>query len=71
MKIQEEKRTTIPSSAYIRRLQLTQQLCIHVTTLDHWHRDKHHPSFVKLGENITAFDAVEINNWLAARRGAA
>jgi predicted DNA-binding transcriptional regulator AlpA len=23
----------------------------------------------KLGDNVTAFDAVEINNWLAERRG--
>jgi hypothetical protein len=27
------------------------------------------PRPVKLGEKITAFDAVEINNWLAERRG--
>ncbi|EHH6589619.1 AlpA family phage regulatory protein, partial [Escherichia coli] len=27
------------------------------------------PRPVKLGEKITAFDAVEIHNWLAERRG--
>ncbi|MER2890771.1 helix-turn-helix transcriptional regulator, partial [Escherichia coli] len=40
-----------------------------VTTVDRWVREKRIPAPVKLGEKITAFDAVEINNWLAERRG--
>ncbi|MGC0175375.1 helix-turn-helix transcriptional regulator, partial [Klebsiella pneumoniae] len=34
-----------------------------------WVKAKAMPQPVKLGEKITAFDAVEINNWLAERRG--
>ncbi|EPL0927638.1 helix-turn-helix transcriptional regulator [Klebsiella variicola] len=60
---------TIPQSGYIRRFRLAQHLDVHVTTVDRWVREKRIPAPVKLGEKITAFDAVEINNWLAERRG--
>ncbi|MCV5720706.1 AlpA family phage regulatory protein, partial [Escherichia coli] len=53
----------------IRRFRLAQALGVHVATIDRWVRDKRLPRPVKLGEKITAFDAVEINNWLAERRG--
>ncbi|EFH3929136.1 AlpA family phage regulatory protein [Escherichia coli] len=60
---------TIPTSGYIRRFRLASHLGVHVTTVDRWVREKRIPAPVKLGEKITAFDAVEINNWLAERRG--
>lgn len=60
---------TIPKSGYIRRFRLAHHLGVHVTTVDRWVRDKRIPAPIKLGEKITAFDAVEINNWLAERRG--
>ncbi|MDV0543173.1 helix-turn-helix transcriptional regulator [Klebsiella quasipneumoniae] len=60
---------TIPQSGYIRRFRLAELLDVHVTTVDRWVREKRIPAPVKLGEKITAFDAVEINNWLAERRG--
>ncbi|HHZ9432782.1 TPA: helix-turn-helix transcriptional regulator [Klebsiella quasipneumoniae] len=61
--------TSLPTSGYIRRFRLAQALGVHVATIDRWVQDKRLPSPVKLGEKITAFDAVEINNWLAERRG--
>lgn len=69
MAIQNAAIHTIPQSGYIRRFRLAQALDIHVTTVDRWVREKRIPAPVKLGEKITAFDAVEINNWLAERRG--
>ncbi|HBS6429158.1 AlpA family phage regulatory protein [Klebsiella quasipneumoniae subsp. quasipneumoniae] len=60
---------TIPQTGYIRRFRLAQHFGVHVTTVDRWVREKRIPAPVKLGEKITAFDAVEINNWLAERRG--
>ncbi len=63
--------STIPQSGYIRRFRLAQALGVSVTTIDRWVREKRLPRPVKLGEKITVFDAVEINNWLAERRGKA
>ncbi|HHL3836718.1 TPA: helix-turn-helix transcriptional regulator [Klebsiella pneumoniae] len=60
---------TIPQSGYIRRYRLADALDIHVATVDRWVKAKAMPQPVKLGKKITAFDAVEINNWLAERRG--
>lgn len=59
----------IPTTGYIRRFRLAEMLGVHVATVDRWVREKRIPAPVKLGEKITAFDAVEINNWLAERRG--
>ena len=69
MQLQESHSVMMPFNGYIRRFRLAQHLGIHVATLDRWVRDKRIPAPVKLGEKITAFDAVEINNWLAERRG--
>ncbi|WP_096322848.1 helix-turn-helix transcriptional regulator [Escherichia coli] len=68
-KRQTEHQSPLPTSGYIRRFRLAQALGVHVATIDRWVRDKRLPRPVKLGEKITAFDAVEINNWLAERRG--
>jgi len=60
---------TIPQSGYIRRFRLAELLGVSVSTIDRKVRNGVLPRPVKLGEKITAFDAVEINNWLAERRG--
>ncbi|HCF7788047.1 helix-turn-helix transcriptional regulator [Klebsiella variicola] len=60
---------TIPQSGYIRRFRLAELLGVSVSTIDRKVRSGLLPRPVKLGEKITAFDAVEINNWLAERRG--
>ena len=59
----------IPNTGYIRRFRLAQHLGVHVTTVDRWVKNGTLPRPVKLTDNVTAFDAVEINNWLAERRG--
>ncbi|MCV7760769.1 helix-turn-helix domain-containing protein [Pluralibacter gergoviae] len=69
MTAHQAAQVAIPTSGYIRRFRLAEILDIHVGTLDRWVRAKRIPAPVKLGEKITAFDAVEINNWLAERRG--
>ena len=53
---------TIPQSGYIRRFRLAELLGVSVSTIDRKVRNGVLPK-------ITAFDAVEINNWLAERRG--
>jgi len=60
--------SSLPTSGYIRRFRLAQVLGVHVATIDRWVRDKRLPSPVKLGEKSTAFDAAEVNRWLAERR---
>ena len=69
MTAQQAAQVAIPQSGYNRRFLLAEILGIHVGTLDRWVRDKRIPAPVKLGEKITAFDAVEINSWIAERRG--
>lgn len=59
----------LPQTGYIRRYRLADALGVHVATVDRWVKAKVMPQPIKLGEKITAFDAVEINNWLANRRG--
>ncbi|HDX9081209.1 helix-turn-helix transcriptional regulator [Klebsiella pasteurii] len=58
----------LPQTGYIRRYRLADALGVHVATVDRWVKAKVMPQPIKLGEKITAFDAVEINNWLANRR---
>lgn len=63
--------STIPQSGYIRRFRLAELLGVSVSTIDRKVRSGQLPRPIKLGEKITVFDAVEINNWLAERRGKA
>ncbi|AKP86636.1 AlpA family transcriptional regulator [Escherichia coli O6:H16:CFA/II str. B2C] len=44
-------------------------LGVSLPTIDRWVKNGTLPRPVKLTDNVTAFDAVEINNWLAERRG--
>lgn len=60
---------TLPQSGFIRRYRLADALGVNVGTIDRWVKTKAMPQPVKLGEKTTAFDAVEINRWLAERRG--
>ncbi len=62
---------TIPTAGYIRRFRLAVLLGVSVATIDRKVKNGTLPRPVKLGEKITAFDAVEINRWLAERRGEA
>lgn len=59
---------TIPTTGYIRRFRLAELLGVSVATIDRKVKNGTLPRPVKLGEKITAFDAIEINNWLTARR---
>nr|DAI74193.1 MAG TPA: putative transcriptional regulator [Bacteriophage sp.] len=43
-------------------------LGVSLPTIDRWVKNGTLPRPVKLTDNVTAFDAVEINNWLAERR---
>lgn len=60
--------STIPTKGYIRRFHLAEMLGMSLSTLDRKVRNGTLPKPIKLGEKITAFDAVEINKWLAERR---
>ena len=60
---------SIPHTGYIRRFRLAELLGVSVSTIARKVRNGSLPRPVKLGEKITAFDAVEINHWLAERRG--
>ncbi|UAN18581.1 helix-turn-helix transcriptional regulator [Enterobacter asburiae] len=44
-------------------------LGVSMSTIDRWAKNGTMPRPVKLSDNVTAFDAVEIHNWLAKRRG--
>lgn len=70
MKNQSPNQTAIPMTGYIRRYRLAEMLGMSLSTLDRKVRDGSLPKPTKLGEKITAFDAVEINRWLAERREA-
>lgn len=61
--------SAIPTTGYIRRFRLPEMLGVSMPTIDRWVKNGTLPRPVKLTDNVTAFDAVEINNWLAERRG--
>lgn len=69
MTVHHAPQSTIPTSGYIRRFRLPALLGVSMPTIDRWVKNGVLPRPVKLTENVTAFDAVEINNWLAERRG--
>ena len=61
--------SAIPTTGYIHRFRMPALLGVSMPTIDRWVKNGTLPSPVKLTDNVTAFDAVEINNWLAERRG--
>jgi len=68
MTTKNASKDTIPSTGFIRRFRLAVLLGVSVATIDRKVKNGTLPRPVKLGEKITAFDAVEINRWLAERR---
>lgn len=70
MSAHQAAQSAIPTTGYIRRYRMAVMLGISLATLDRWVRNGTLPKPTKLGEKITAFDAVEINQWLAERRDA-
>jgi predicted DNA-binding transcriptional regulator AlpA len=71
MSAHQTSQSTIPTTGYIRRFRMAVMLGISLATLDRWVRNGTMPKPMKLGEKITAFDAVEINRWLEERRHSA
>lgn len=61
--------SAIPTSGYIRRFRMPELLGVSMPTIDRWVKNGTLPRPIKLSDSVTAFDAVEINNWLAERRG--
>ncbi len=61
-------KAALPQTGYIRRFRLAELLGVSVSTIDRKVRNGTLPKPTKLGEKITAFDAVEINRWLEERR---
>jgi len=62
---------SLPTTGYIRRFRLAELLGVSVATIDRKVKNGTLPRPVKLSKKITAFDAIEINRWLAERRGEA
>lgn len=60
--------SSIPTNGYIRRFRLPELLGVSMPTIDRWVKNGTLPRPVKLTNNVTAFDALEINKWLAERR---
>jgi len=58
------------SGRYIRRFRLPEILGVSMPTVDRWVKNGILPRPVKLSDNVTAFDAQEINRWLQERRKA-
>ena len=67
MKNQVASQTAIPTSGYIRPKRLAELLGVHESTI--WRKVKNRtlPSPVKISERVTAFNAIEINEWLKDR----
>ena len=63
-----DSQLSIPSIGYIRPKRLAFLLGVSEATI--WRKAKNGtlPRPIKLSERVTAFDAVEINRWLAERR---
>ncbi|HAT2608039.1 TPA: AlpA family phage regulatory protein [Kluyvera intermedia] len=60
---------SIPKTGYIRRFQLPDMLGVSMPTIDRWVKNGTLPRPIKFTHKVSAFDAAEINEWLAARRG--
>ena len=71
MTASQTAQSALPTTGYIRRFRMPALLGVSMPTIDRWVKNGTLPRPVKLTNNVTAFDAVEINNWLAERRGKA
>lgn len=68
MTAHQAAQSAIPTTGYIHRFKIPALLGVSMPTIDRWVKNDTLPPPVKLTDNVTAFDAVEINNWLAERR---
>ncbi|MDO2433225.1 AlpA family phage regulatory protein [Enterobacter bugandensis] len=66
----EKEINSLLSGRYIRRFRLPEILGVSMPTVDRWVKNGILPRPVKLSDNVTAFDAQEINLWLQERRKA-
>lgn len=66
----EKEINSLLSGRYIRRFRLPDILGVSMPTVDRWVKNGILPRPVKLSDNVTAFDAQEINRWLQDRRKA-
>ncbi|ELV2769316.1 AlpA family phage regulatory protein [Enterobacter hormaechei] len=66
----QEVYSAIPTEGYIRRFRMPALLGVSMPTIDRWVKNGILPRPVKLSDNVTAFDALEINRWLEERRKA-
>lgn len=66
----ENEINSLLSGRYIRRFRLPEILGVSMPTVDRWVKNGILPRPVKLSDNVTAFDAQEINRWLQERRKA-
>jgi predicted DNA-binding transcriptional regulator AlpA len=71
MTVNQAAQAAIPTTGYIRRFRLAEMLGVSVSTIDRKVKNGTLPRPIKLSEKVTAFDAVEINNWLTGRKEAA
>lgn len=71
MKAHQASQAVMPINGYIRPKRLAELLGVSEATI--WRKAKNGtlPRPIKLSERVTAFDAIEINRWLAERRGEA
>lgn len=69
MKTHKELQPVIPTQGMIRPKNLAKLLSMSESTI--WRKVKNRtlPSPIKLSARVSAFDATEINIWLAKRRG--
>lgn len=66
----EKEINSLLSGRYIRRFRLPEILGVSMPTVDRWVKNGILPRPVKLSDNVTAFDAQDINRWLQERRKA-
>ncbi|HFQ7189396.1 helix-turn-helix transcriptional regulator [Klebsiella variicola] len=69
MKEHQSAQSALPTTGYIRRFRMPELLGVSMPTIDRWVKDGILPRPVKFTNNVTAFNAIEINNWIAERHG--
>lgn len=64
-----DEASAIPKTGFIRRFRMPELLGVSMPTIDRWVKNGTLPRPIKLTDNVTAFDAAEINKWLEERKG--
>lgn len=70
MKTPSQTPPIIPVTGYIRRFRLPEMLGVSMATIDRWVKKGVLPRPVRLTSGTTAFNAVDIQNWLSDRKAA-